>query len=340
MATAVASPSRHGERAGREQRAYWSVSRAMATAAGRVRTRRDRRSRWTAVRHRPWTAEGSAFTTATAGLPRQTRTTEARRRAMPGPDDDLEDSGGSDNSASGSDDSASGSGRGSPLAAVRRRIEGLSGEVAAQQRALDVLGRIVGRLARQVAAPEEVVTRRLTVVDERGRSRLVAEVVGDTMELRLELPDAPPGRRSAVVVHASPAPAAGPAGLPGEPAIVPLLGIQLWADGDAVAERHRLRLIVRHVHRRRPEACLQRGDVGAQLGMPPRVAALAPGRRPGGGRRQSDRGRYGQDTSHHLARQAAARAGARRRAGVAGLRARLGGRARVGRAVDLAGSRR
>ena len=71
--------------------------------------------------------------------------------------------------------------------------------------------------------PGEVVCRRLVLVDADGVPRLVAEVAGDTAELRLEVPGAPPGRRAAVVLHASRSP-------------VPLLGVQLWADGEVLAE--------------------------------------------------------------------------------------------------------
>ncbi|MGH9108304.1 MAG: hypothetical protein ACRDY3_02355 [Acidimicrobiales bacterium] len=74
--------------------------------------------------------------------------------------------------------------------------------------------------------------RRIAVVDDRGVPRLVAEVVGDTVELRLEVPGGAPGRRSAVVLHAS-----GPAtSSHGQPGPGPLIGVQLWAEGDAVAE--------------------------------------------------------------------------------------------------------
>ena len=52
---------------------------------------------------------------------------------------------------------------------------------------------------------------------------------------------------------------------------VELLQPRVPQDGNAVTERHRLGLVVRHVHRRRPEARLQCRDVGphlhAQLGV-------------------------------------------------------------------------
>lgn len=74
-----------------------------------------------------------------------------------------------------------------------------------------------------------VVARRVVVVDEHGRPRLVAETAGDTIELRLEVPGGAAGRRSAVVLHASGTPGTG-----GPDA--PLLGLQLWADGEVLAE--------------------------------------------------------------------------------------------------------
>lgn len=87
-----------------------------------------------------------------------------------------------------------------------------------------------GQGKRPGPAVPEVVARRLTVVDGQGRPRLVAEVAGDTVELRLEVPGGAPGRRSAVVLHASAAPDLA------SPSPAPLLGLQLWADGDVVAE--------------------------------------------------------------------------------------------------------
>ena len=97
------------------------------------------------------------------------------------------------------------------------------------------------------AMADEIRTRRLVVVDDRGRARLVTEVVGETAELRLELPNGPPGdratvpddgdgshpgeSRAAVVLHATPATVDGP-----DDGLGPAVGIQLWADGDSVVE--------------------------------------------------------------------------------------------------------
>ncbi len=96
------------------------------------------------------------------------------------------------------------------------------------------------------AMADEIRTRRLVVVDDLGRVRLVAEVVGETTELRLELPGAPGDRaadaddgaasrsgagRAAVVLHATPSTVDGP-----DDGLGPAVGIQLWADGDSVVE--------------------------------------------------------------------------------------------------------
>ncbi len=95
------------------------------------------------------------------------------------------------------------------------------------------------------AMADEVHTRRLVVVDDRGRVRLVTEIVGDTAELRLELPgalgdraadaDGGAGERNgggpaAVVLHATSSADGSDDGLG------PAVGIQLWADGDSVVE--------------------------------------------------------------------------------------------------------
>lgn len=88
------------------------------------------------------------------------------------------------------------------------------------------------RIARLEAAlanlSSEVRTRRLVVTDDRDGERIVAEVVGGTAELSVELPRCRPGRRSAVLVFANPHDEE--LGLPAG------LGMQLWVDGDAVDE--------------------------------------------------------------------------------------------------------
>ncbi|HVX22408.1 MAG TPA: hypothetical protein VHB02_13735 [Acidimicrobiales bacterium] len=105
---------------------------------------------------------------------------------------------------------------------------------------LAALERSIGAMA------TEITTGRLVVVDARGRPRLVAEVLEGTVELRVELPDRdqdgrPPADdpvrtagRTAAVLYATPA--GGGVGGGGELGLGPSVGLQLWADGDAVAE--------------------------------------------------------------------------------------------------------
>jgi hypothetical protein len=124
---------------------------------------------------------------------------------------------------------------------------------------MDIEARLAAleRLVRAMA--DEIRTGRIVVVDDRGRARVVTEIVGETAELRLELPDRVPDRpadgpadgpaagpaadpgdgtggrhgvgRAGVVLHATPT-AAGDA----DDGLGPAVGIQLWADGDAVVE--------------------------------------------------------------------------------------------------------
>lgn len=80
---------------------------------------------------------------------------------------------------------------------------------------------------------EEVRTRRLVVEGGSGQPRLVGELSRGTVELRLEGSAGGPGPRPAVVLFATPAgdtPAGHEAGLG------PAVGLQLWAEGDAIAE--------------------------------------------------------------------------------------------------------
>lgn len=72
----------------------------------------------------------------------------------------------------------------------------------------------------------ELRTGRLVVLDARDRERLVAEVVGEVLELRLDLPSSDGGGRSAVLAFTSPADDQLGAGL----------GLQLWAAGELVEE--------------------------------------------------------------------------------------------------------
>lgn len=78
----------------------------------------------------------------------------------------------------------------------------------------------------------EVRTRRLTVCDDSGRERIVAEVAGGQAQLRLTFvgprtpgPNGVPTTTAAVLVFACPA----------HDDLGPLAGLQVWADGDVVA---------------------------------------------------------------------------------------------------------
>ena len=84
----------------------------------------------------------------------------------------------------------------------------------------------------------EVRTRRLVVTDDSGSARVVVEVTGGTAELRMAVEQdrrrAGHSRgRTAVVLHAG-VDAGG--SRPQEAALGALMGLQLWADGDAIAE--------------------------------------------------------------------------------------------------------
>ncbi|HET9731064.1 MAG TPA: hypothetical protein VFP54_00170 [Acidimicrobiales bacterium] len=80
-------------------------------------------------------------------------------------------------------------------------------------------------LSRQVQTAE-LRARRLTLVDEAGRERLVAEMVGTVAELRFDLPGLPPGRRTSLLLFA----------VPDQPDWCAGLGVQLWVDGNLVDE--------------------------------------------------------------------------------------------------------
>ena len=81
----------------------------------------------------------------------------------------------------------------------------------------------------------EVRTGRLVVIDDHGDAVLTAECVGGTTELRVEIPSGSVGRSTAAVLYAGdPARAQERAGVPCE--LGPAVGLQVWADGDAVAE--------------------------------------------------------------------------------------------------------
>lgn len=86
------------------------------------------------------------------------------------------------------------------------------------------------RIARLEAAlarlSGDVRARRLVVTEDRDGQRIVAEVVGGTADLSVELPGCRPGRPSVVLVFANPGDE--------EFLLLPGLGIQLWVDGGAV----------------------------------------------------------------------------------------------------------
>ncbi len=75
-------------------------------------------------------------------------------------------------------------------------------------------------------AVDEIRARRLVVVDESNCERLVAEVVDDILELRMDLPSSRPGRRTSLLCFAA----------PGFDQMSAGIGVQLWVDGDVVDE--------------------------------------------------------------------------------------------------------
>ena len=93
-------------------------------------------------------------------------------------------------------------------------------------------GAIEERLRRleafMLTPPEEIRTQRLVVTDADGRDRIVAEVVGTTAELRVDLPEGTTDGRSSVLCFAN----------PGDPELHLGwgLGVQLWVEGDIVDE--------------------------------------------------------------------------------------------------------
>ncbi len=107
------------------------------------------------------------------------------------------------------------------------RPEETGDDEGATEERLAALERAVGALA------DEVRTRRLVVVDGDGVPRIVGELSRGTAELRLEVPTGGAAASPSVVLYASPAPS-GP--VPGDMGLGPAVGLQIWADGDAVAE--------------------------------------------------------------------------------------------------------
>ncbi len=77
----------------------------------------------------------------------------------------------------------------------------------------------------------EVRTRRLVLEDDDGTPRAVAQVAAGVGEVRLELPSSAPGNGTAVVLFATQG-----GGAADRYGLGPALGIQLWAEGVALAE--------------------------------------------------------------------------------------------------------
>lgn len=90
----------------------------------------------------------------------------------------------------------------------------------------DLYARVAQLEARVLRIRGELRTERLVVLDADERERLVAEVVDDILEVRIELPPVEPGRRTALLGFSAPRSGQLAGGL----------GVQLWADGDLVNE--------------------------------------------------------------------------------------------------------
>lgn len=73
---------------------------------------------------------------------------------------------------------------------------------------------------------DEIRTRRLVVVDDGGAERIVAEVAGSMAEVRVALPDVD-GHTGSVQIYAAEHDGQGDLG--------PMLGLQVWADGNVRA---------------------------------------------------------------------------------------------------------
>jgi hypothetical protein len=102
----------------------------------------------------------------------------------------------------------------------RTEPDGLEGRLRSVERA-------IARLS------TEVTSQRLRIVDQHGRERIVAEVVGDTAELRVEVPTNPGGGRTHVLLFATP---------PGTTDIgdetEPWIGVALQVEGDISTALH------------------------------------------------------------------------------------------------------
>jgi len=86
--------------------------------------------------------------------------------------------------------------------------------------------RLAGLEAAVAAMAAEIHTKRLVVMDDDGRDRIVAEVAGTVAEVRLDLPAGDRHPAMSVLVFANP----GDADLD----LGPGVGVQLWVDGEEV----------------------------------------------------------------------------------------------------------
>lgn len=85
----------------------------------------------------------------------------------------------------------------------------------------------VAALERELAAlRDEVRTRRLVLVDDQEEERVIAGVDGEVAEVRVRVPHQAGLPSTEVALFAAPAGTLLPSGV----------GVQLWADGDVVAE--------------------------------------------------------------------------------------------------------
>ena len=85
----------------------------------------------------------------------------------------------------------------------------------------------VARLEERLAELRlEVRTDRLVVLDAARQERLVAEVIGGVLELRIALPPVREGRRTALLGFAAPR----------RDHLSGGIGLQLWAEGELVTE--------------------------------------------------------------------------------------------------------
>lgn len=104
---------------------------------------------------------------------------------------------------------------------------GLEGRLRRIERSLAALGAAVSGLAASIeTSGGQVVTRRLSIVDDEGRERIVAGVVGGTAQLVVSLTSG--SGDGELVAYASDG-----ASLPGG---APAVGLHLRAGGDAVLE--------------------------------------------------------------------------------------------------------